>query len=167
MGTKIDDFRDIAPPVEVSWWTPRRRAFATVAGALLLGLLGTALWRWANRERPPAPPPDPLKVALEALERLKDADARSMPVRDFAAAVAEVLRRFLEAKHDLAAPRQTTEEFLSGVESSNRFAMPVRQRLRDFLSKCDELKFAKASAGEDGRMALVEFAGQLVREVLL
>lgn len=167
MGTQIDEFRDIAPPVEISWWTPRRQALAAVALALLLTLFGVGLRNWLRRVRPPAPPPDPLRVALEALERLKGTEGSALSARDFAAAVASVLRRFLEAKHGLAAPRQTSEEFLATAESSNRFAPPVRERLRQFLRQCDELKFAKATTGEDGRGALLEFAGQLVREVLL
>jgi hypothetical protein len=87
-------------------------------------------------------PPDPLGVALAALIRLDGEEGRALSNRDFAAAVAGVLRCFLEARHQLAAPRQTTEEFLEFAERSNRFPRTVRERLHHFLSRCDELKFA-------------------------
>ena len=161
-----DELRDIAPPVDVPLWNPEPRLLAGVA-VVAFAVLGWALYRrWQRRPRPPVLPPDPLKVALAALARLAGEEGRALSDRDFAAAVAEVLRRFLEGRHRLAAPRQTTEEFLETVERSNRFPQPVRERLHLFLRRCDELKFAGTDTTDSGRSVLRSLAEDLLREGL-
>jgi hypothetical protein len=87
-----------------------------------------------------------------------------MESRDFAAAVAEVLRHFLEAKYHVAAPKQTTEEFLDSAQTSGRFPAPEISRLRSFLTQCDILKFAKGSANAAARHELLNIAESQVRE---
>jgi hypothetical protein len=72
----------------------------------------------------------------------------------------------LESKHGLAAPRQTSEEFLEMAESSKVFPVAVREHLRVFLGHCDELKFARASALPGVRQELLSAAFKLVREEL-
>ena len=98
--------------------------------------------------------------------RLDGAEGKALSDRDFAAAVAEVLRGFLEARHQLAAPRQTTEEFLELAERSNRFPGTVREELHRFLRRCDELKFAKADTTDSGRHGLRVLAEEMLRGVL-
>lgn len=89
-----------------------------------------------------------------------------MSSKEFSASVSKVIRRFLEARHGIEAPKQTTEEFLELAERSNRFAAPVREQLRSFLGRCDELKFAPPSAVQDAREMLLAAAYQFVREGL-
>jgi hypothetical protein len=158
---------DIAPPVEIGFWTTRNILLAVFCGALVLGLLLWLLRRWLNRARPLQPPPDPVKTALKALEKLSGAAGLELSPKEFAAAVAGVIRRFLESKHGLAAPRQTTEEFLDATERSNRFALPVREQMRLFLSHCDALKFSRLDASEEARKDLLLAAYKLVQEDLV
>ena len=158
-----DEFRDILPPVDVPFWTVENRVLVAVGAAALAFLLWRAFRRWQLRPRPPVAPPDPLKVALAALLRLDGAEGKALSDRDFAAAVAEVLRGFLEARHQLAAPRQTTEEFLELAERSNRFPGTVREELHRFLRRCDELKFAKADTTDSGRHGLRVLAEEMLR----
>ena len=161
----LGELRDVAPPVDVSFWTTRNTTLAALGGVLLLILLVWGLRRWLKRTRPLAPPPDPVLTALKALEKLAATGAELSP-KEFAAAVAGVIRRFLESKHGLNAPRQTTEEFLETIERSNRFVLPVREQMRLFLGFCDELKFSRADASDDARKGLLESAFKLVREDL-
>jgi hypothetical protein len=162
----MDELRDIAPPVDISFWTTGRQAVAVIAGILVLILLVWAVRAWMRRARPAPAAPDPLAVALRALAKLSEPEGLGLSPKDFAAAVADVIRRFLEAKHGLEAPRQTTEEFLETAKTSNRFSVVVQDQLGVFLGKCDELKFSRVGSVEEARQVLLTTALKLVREDL-
>ncbi len=161
-----EELRDIAPPLDVPFWNFETRLLAGVAVLALAVLVWSLVRRWQRRPRPLVAPPDPLSVALAALVRLDGEQGRTLSDRDFAAAVAEVLRRFMEARHQMAAPRQTTEEFLEMAERSNRFPQTVREQLHHFLRRCDELKFARADVTDTGRRGLRTLAEEMLRGAL-
>lgn len=163
---QTEELRDIAPPMDVPFWNTETRVLAGFVALGFLVLVWLMIRRWQRRPKTPPAPPDPLKVALAALLRLDGDEGKALSDRDFAAAVAEVLRRFLEARHQLAAPRQTTEEFLEMAEQSNRFPQIVREQLRHFLRQCDELKFAKADTTDSGRRGLRTLAEEMLRGAL-
>lgn len=165
-GLQGEELRDILPPVDEPFWNLENRILVAIAAAAVAFLLWRAFRRWRLRPRPPVAPPDPLKVALAALLRLDGPEGRELSDRNFAAAVAEVLRGFMEARHQLAAPRQTTEEFLELAERSNRFPQTVREQLHHFLRRCDELKFAKADTTDSGRQGLRVLAEEMLRGAL-
>lgn len=161
------EFLDVAPPVELPFWDARTLSIAIVSGLVLLALLAWLIHRWRHRTRPTPPPPNPLETAIKALDKLSSASGLELNPKEFASAVAGVIRRFLEGKHGLAAPRQTTEEFLEAIEQSNRFALPVREQMRLFLGYCDQLKFSRLDASEDARRDLLKSAYKLVQEELV
>lgn len=161
-----EGLRDIAPPVQISEWTPRTVAAAIAAALAVFVLLAWAIRAWRKRVRPLPVPESPSIIAIRALDALAGPEGLAMNSKDFSAAVSKVIRRFLEARHGIEAPKQTTEEFLELAERSNRFAAPVREQLRSFLGRCDELKFAPPSAVQDAREMLLSAAYQLVREDL-
>lgn len=158
-----EELRDIAPPVDVPFWNWKNIAIASMAGLLALALLIWGARKWILRTRPAPPPPDPVRVALKALDNLRGAEGERLSDRDFAAAVAEILRGFLEAKHGLNAPRQTTEEFLHSIQEAHRFGSNEIQLLRSFLGQCDLIKFAKGVAGTAARAELLLMAERTVR----
>jgi hypothetical protein len=166
-GQAAGQLKDIAPPVDIPFWTPLSITLAVLAGLVLLGLLVFGLRRWFKRARPLPPPPDPVQTALKALDKLAGAAGEALSPKEFAAAVAGVIRRFLESKHGLEAPRQTTEEFLESIERSNRFVLPVREQMRVFLGLCDELKFSRVDASDETRKELLKSAFKLVQEDLV
>ena len=166
LGQQADELRDILPPVDPPFWTPRKKGFAAGAALLVAVGLSHAILLWRKRVVPLPPPPDPAWVALSALRKLEGAEGEALSARDFAAAVAGVLRVFLEKRHGLAAPRRTTEEFLEEIVQSNRFLLPVREQLRVFLRSCDELKFARVHATGGARTELVSVAVRLIEEGL-
>lgn len=158
-----EELRDIAPPVDVPFWDWKNTAIASIAGLLTLAILIWGARKWIQRTRPAPPPPDPVRVALKALDNLRGAEGEKLSDRDFAAAVAEILRGFLEAKHGLNAPRQTTEEFLHSIQETHRFGANEIQLLRSFLGQCDMIKFAKGVAGSAARAELLLMAERTVR----
>jgi len=166
-GQAAGELKDIAPPVDIPFWTPLSITLAVLAGLVLLGLLVFGLRQWFKRPRPLPPPPDPVQTALKALDKLAGAAGEALSPKEFAAAVAGVIRRFLESKHGLEAPRQTTEEFLESIERSNRFVLPVREQMRVFLGLCDGLKFSRVDASEETRKELLKSAFKLVQEDLV
>ena len=166
-GQALGELKDIAPPVDIPFWTPLSVTLAVLDGLVLLGLLVFGLRRWFKRPRPLPPPPDPVQTALKALDKLAGASGEALSPKEFAAAVAGVIRRFLESKHGLEAPRQTTEEFLESIERSNRFVLPVREQMRVFLGLCDELKFSRVDASDETRKELLKSAFKMVQEDLV
>ena len=131
------------------------RRGALVAAALA-GLLALALWirrrvriaRMAPRER-----------ALLELEALL---ARHLPERGehkrFYVELTHVVRRYIERRHAIRAPRQTTEEFLRAAAESGRFPPETLSRLRAFLESADLVKFAGVAASDETARAAVASA---------
>jgi hypothetical protein len=85
------------------------------------------------------PPLPPVEWALAAL----DAADRDLTGRPLADRVADVLRMFIEAQHQLPAPRLTTAELVRDAEGANWPAESVAE-LRALLERCDRAKFAGA-----------------------
>jgi hypothetical protein len=141
IATNVDgDIRDIRGPVPVpsSWeWL-----------VLLLSILAVAALAWGGwllwqRRRKPEAPPDPLTIALDALQA-----ARSLlqpeTAREFSIAVSQAVRGYIEARFRVAASHKTTEEFLHDLTA--RADSPLashRSLLDDFLRHCDLAKFGR------------------------
>jgi hypothetical protein len=159
-----EELRDILPPVEEPYWTARRVGLAVMGGGLGAGLLGWAFVAWLRRNRPPPLPPDPVRVAMKALDALRGSAGEEMTSRDFAAAVGEVLRRYWEASRGVLATRQTTEEFLQGIEQHPAFGAEQRQRVSRFLGLCDRLKFGGEQAQAQTRRELIASVEEELRE---
>jgi hypothetical protein len=146
------DIRDVKPPVPAGlwrWW---------VLGAALLAAAGIALVWWMRR-RParPAVGPGPRpahEIALEALERLRQ---EWLPGKgryeEYYVRLSGIARTYVEGRFGLRAPEMTTEEFLQSVVQAPELTAEQRELLRDFLTHCDLVKFARyqPSAEEAGQ----------------
>jgi hypothetical protein len=150
--------------VEVPFWTGGRILVALLLAGASTVLLAYLFRFWQRRPRPMPEPPDPRQIALRALFQLRSAADGEMESRDFAAAVAEILRDFLEARYEVAAPKQTTEEFLETAQTSGKFPGPAIARLSSFLNQCDLLKFARGEASAAAKHELLNIAESQVRE---
>jgi hypothetical protein len=133
------DIRDIRGPKHIPspWLWP-----AWLAGALALGALGYAAWRW-NRRRALAAAKLPYEIALD---RLEEARALMQPenAREFSITVSEIVRHYIEDRFQVWAARRTTEEFLYDLlESSDALLAAHRALLAEFLHHCDLAKFAR------------------------
>lgn len=130
-----------------------------VAVFLVVALLGITLWWFLSRKR--VNQPTPREAALLELGRLRSKVSEGSD-HDFGVGVSDVLRRFLGEALGLAAPRQTTEEFLASLNGSLRFVEGEQAALSEFLHRSDYLKFANGEASTDQRLALIEAAESFV-----
>ena len=136
----IDDLRLLEAPRPLLW------LWALVPALVLL--FGFFLWR-RSRRRATAPSPAVIAAAREdALAELK----RLRPLisvensRRYAIEVSQVIRRYIERRFGIQAPRRSTEEFLAEAQGSPTLNTHCKEGLRAFLSGCDFLKFARATA---------------------
>jgi len=123
-------------------------------------LIGGALWWFLGRRK--AKLITPREAALDALTRLRGKVSEGSD-HDFGVGVSDVLRRFLGEALGLAAPRQTTEEFLVSLQASLRFVPAEQEALAEFLHRSDYLKFARGEATSEQRLSLIEAAESFVR----
>jgi len=63
-------------------------------------------------------------------------------IKAFYQKISDIVRRYIENRFNINAPEQTTEEFLSGIQSRNDFNDNYKALLKNFLTHCDLVKFA-------------------------
>lgn len=126
----------------------------------LVALFGGLLWWFAGRKK--VRKLTPRESALRDLERLR-ANLTEGADHEFGGGVSDVLRRFLGEALGLAAPRQTTEEFLESLRGSLRFLPAEQEALAGFLHQSDFLKYARGEATPEQREALIAAAESFVR----
>lgn len=89
----------------------------------------------------------PIERAWVELDRLLK---RKLPGRgrykDFYVELTMVVRRYVQRKYGIRAPHLTTEEFFAEISRSGRATAEREQRLREFLSSADMVKFAGVQA---------------------
>jgi hypothetical protein len=136
----------IAADLKPVWIPP---AFSSVLGytLLALALAGGAwgAWKLLTRVRRNIELRrlSPRERALRELAGLlaRDLVARSL-IKEFYLELTMIVRRYIERRHGIRAPEQTTEEFLTAVASDPRFGVDVMRRLKAFLQAADLVKFA-------------------------
>lgn len=155
----IEDLRLLSPPNLLLWLAPLAAAF------LVLGILYFVRWRRRHPKTYPlaealfTPLWDAALADLESLSPLLDLRHS----RDYAIRSTTILRRYIEARYGLRAPKQATEEFLVTAGQSPALPPEHRASLCRFLELCDLLKFGRylAAANE-----LVPLHGAAVAFVL-
>lgn len=160
--------RDIVDPVSI---VDLRQLLAITALVLLVLAVGAWLFRawWKRRqrrlaERPPGPPPLPpherARRRLEAvLRHLDDPDV-------FCTEVSLILRQYIEERFDWNAPDRTTEEFLALVQRGSELVEEHKGLLRDFLGRCDAVKFARYQPTEAELRELHRAATRFVADTI-
>ena len=137
----IDDLRLLEP-----WTAPPPWAW------VLLALGVVVAWvirrRHAARRAAQGAPAVAALAHEEALAELEKARALLVPEnsRPYGIAVSGIVRRYLERRFGIVAPRRSTEEFLIEAAASAKLEPAHRPLLAEFLGCCDFLKFARARA---------------------
>jgi hypothetical protein len=138
-GTADDgDIHDIRGVISIPY--PLLWLLYILGGAALAAILYYG-WKWLRRTV--IKPKQPHELALERLEAAR-ALMNEGQVREYAFAVSEVIRNYIEQRFAEKARRRTTEEFLSDLLKQRGTPLAEhRALLEDFLMHCDLPKFAR------------------------
>lgn len=145
------------PEPGLSWWLIAGGAFLIVALVTLLVLL---LLR-ARGSKPSAPPPHPLKLALQRLETLQ-ASVASMPPDAVGHEVSAILRDYQQARYRVPAPYLTSEELYGGDVLESR--EEVRSRFSPLAKIYDRLSFGRVPATASEAERLIQNATAALQE---
>jgi hypothetical protein len=135
-----NDIRDIKSPVEIPsgwewlWWT---------LGALAVAALLFALWRWWQKRKADIPVVPPVPAHVHAKEMLEKALVLITHPKPFCTLVSDTIRTYLEERFNFRAPERTTEEFLHELKGTDLLSAEQKEKLGEFLERCDLVKFAK------------------------
>ncbi|MEM1058228.1 MAG: hypothetical protein AAGK14_03190 [Verrucomicrobiota bacterium] len=140
-----DDIRDVRtvelePPVNWVLWG----SVAAAVAVLLAALAGYLILRARKT---------PLLPHERALLDLEEARARARPGegRNYAYAVSEIVRTYIEERFKTRAVHSTTEEFLYELlQNPNAALAGYTDALREFMEGCDLAKFAGVQLDQDG-----------------
>ncbi len=132
----------------------RRRRRLLLAGGAALLLVAAAVASWLCRRRrkavvvPEIPPYEQASAALDGL--LQENLLFKGETKRYYTGLSDILRRYIERRFSLAAPRQTTQEFIGGLVKGACEALAQHTHfLKTFLLTCDMVKFAKESPQTD------------------
>jgi hypothetical protein len=147
------DIHDIRGVISIPY--PLLWLMYIVGGAALAAILYYA-WKWLHRIviRPKLPH----ELALERLEAAR-ALMNEDHVREYAFAVSEAVRLYIEQRFGERARRRTTEEFISDLLKQTGTPLAEhRALLEDFLMHCDLPKFARWQLSTDEMESMHESA---------
>lgn len=148
------DLADIKPPIAPQ--SDIRKILLVMSGITVAALLAAALIWWLTtrtKNRPvkpePLPPPahETALAALTELERRGWIEAGKFHL--FFPELSDILRRYLGARFDFHAPESTTEEIVETFNRTGSIAPARKNNLRDFMTQCDLIKFARGEAGKE------------------
>lgn len=154
----IDDLRFLEP-----WKAPGPWVWVLLFSVLLAAAL---FIRW-RRKRKLAAIAEVVAHAHEgALAELEKARALMTPAnsRAYGIEVSGIVRRYIERRFQIVAPRRSTEEFLAEASASEKLNETQRSLQAEFLGSCDLLKFGRARAEFSEMEAMHAAAVRFVRE---
>lgn len=155
------ELRDIKPAIEI----PAEAAGmppAAIATIIMVSLAILAVAAWLIRRRKATAQLDPATIALRELEETRPL-IESTDAETYAIAVSDVLRLYIERRFRTNAVSQTSDEFLSVLADAD--LSPIREHrsaLREFLTQCDLVKFARGNLEVEQRQALYQLAHNFI-----
>lgn len=160
-GANLFDFQ---PPTEVpirSW-----RLVYALLSLIAVGLIGWGIVKWIRRPRPQVvvtKPLAPLNVrTLEALDKLKAEDLPAHGhVKDFYFRLSEIVRGYLGERYGFEALECTSPELIVSLRKLRPPGLP-EDKLLQFVSESDMVKYAKAEAPPESCAQALAFGYELV-----
>jgi hypothetical protein len=140
-AASTNDIPPLLPPrgeILPSLWE-QHGVLVVVAGILMAGLLGLAIWLLA-RPKPPV-------IIAPALLARQELDGLRQKPQDGAllSRVSQVFRHYVNAAFGLPPAELTTTEFCRLMESQDRVGPQLAGEMGSFLRECDQRKFAPPS----------------------
>lgn len=162
---------DIGAPMEQPW---SRNQLLTAAGGLLvlLTVMGVGLWYWwrkrqQRRNAPPPPIPPHTKALGELATFLAQGHLEAGRIKQFHHGVSDILRRYIENRFGLRAPERSTEEFLVELGRADELDNSQKLLLRNFLTQCDLVKFAKHRPSVDESRKEADLCRRFIEETAM
>ncbi len=141
-GVPVTDIKDIKGPISFYSIGPWIIAFASffIVAAILAGLFRKLVRRKILKPSH--------EIALKELETIRASFRSGGNIKEYYVGISDCVRRYIEARFDLKAPEMTTEEFLDSLKDSAALSSSHKGLMRDFMSACDLVKFAKYMPGD-------------------
>ena len=155
----IDDLRLLEPS---NPWL----MLAVIGGVIVL-ILGFLLWRRSvSRRAQPAATALAAHAHEDALAELGKARSliKAGNAHAYSIEVSNIVRRYIERRFDIVAPRRSTEEFIIEAARSTKLEQHHRELLREFLGSCDFLKFGRGLADVSELEAMHQCAVKFVSD---
>lgn len=133
--------------------------WSCIAATLLVIVIVIVLWKTRARKQHLK---SPSQVALAALTELEK-NPNPLAAEAFANRAAQTVRQYIAEHFNLAAPRRTSEEFLSDLSMAKDSPVHAQSdHLKSFLNSCDLAKFAGSNLNSTQREALIESARRFI-----
>ena len=155
---------DVKPPLDL----PFNLFWVIVFSLLFLIILVGIIFCWRKRKKT-APAAvivkSPWEKAYEALSALEKSTLLSqLQFKEFYSQLSDIVRHYLEERFHYKAPEMTTEEFLLSLKGSDQLNEKQKDILKEFLTSCDMVKFAKYVPVIEEAKKSLQLARQLVGE---
>jgi hypothetical protein len=165
----VGEARDNTPPdldLPPEFWNPWRLAVARTLLCALDVVLAVILWRLRRNWKPKERRLTVDEQALADLDRLgMESEATPDAADSFSIRLAEILRRYLEAKFSLPPSGRSTAELLTALDATGRLPTELREEMAALLARCDLAKFARVDFGPEERRTTTEQAGAWIRRL--
>lgn len=156
------DIRDIRGPKRFAskiWLY----TLTVLAVLLIIGGVFSFILLKKKKEEAKAPPLLAHIIAYEALVALEKKDyIHKGQTKAYYIELSDIVRRYLENRFNIRAPEMTTEEFLIKVKVDSSLSLEHKGLLRDFLTNCDLVKFAKYQPAETEASLALASARKLI-----
>lgn len=154
-----DGLRPVRGMIPVPLW---QQPWVWITLAVTLVVAAIALIFFLKSRKPKViKQPTAYELALKDLE-----DARKLmdagEDKAFSIAISNTVRYYIERAYKVAAPEQTTEEFLTEASKHPRLSGEPLHQLSAFLQLCDMAKFAQQTFGETQRSEQYNSAFQFI-----
>lgn len=163
----LSQLRDITP-IEPTGAAPRKWWVWGLMGlgvVLLAAAVVMSAWQLVRRLSGGGVALPPEQWALRELDKV---EAQRLPssgqVERYHTLLSDVVRYYLERRFRLRAPQQTTAEFLATMQSWPLLPATQQAILRDFLERCDLVKFAQVKPTPEECAALGAVARAFVEQ---
>jgi len=158
-----NDICDIKSPLKLL----SKARFYILLGVLLVLILSIlGLWFFLKRRKAKQDSvsiKSPYQIASEALEELEKKNyLKGGKIKEYYAELSFIIRSYLEGRFSLRAPEMTTEEFLNIARDARQLSREQKNLLKEFLSHCDLVKFAKYGPSSSEINASFQSAKELI-----
>jgi hypothetical protein len=163
-GERGAELRDIRPPEVIP--VPSYTLVWILLGGVAAAALAFLAWRWWRRPRPAkaiSVPARPLEVRTrEAIEALARENLPALGrTKEYYVRLSEIVRGYLGERFGVEALECTSSELLAALRKLSAPSLP-QERLAEFLSESDMVKFARAQRSPEDCARALEFAYLLV-----